>query len=441
MKPVKQKKQGISAPQLQPRADTNGKFTLKELRTNGARLRADIQELACIGRTPEGALTRHAFSPAYEQARKWLKDRMHEAGMTVRDDAVGNIIGRIGHDDAACVMAGSHIDTVTDGGPLDGALGVLAALEVARVIREVSIEIPLAFECVAFIEEEGRYLGRLGSKAMTGELDLASVENAIDPTGYKLTAAMRSVGFNPSRISQARRSADSISAYVELHIEQGPVLEQVGVPIGIVGAMVGINHTRVTFYGEPDHAGTTPMDLRKDAFAGAAEYAYLARRLVLDEGTQGEARITFGVVDLKPQVANVIPYQVLLLQEVRDVSDAVIARLTARASDIANEVAAKHRLKVRHEPVGKNRAVTMSGRVRNVIRESAAALGLETHDMTSGAAHDAQIMAQIVPGGMIFVPSARGRSHRRDEWTDWGYLEQGANVLLHTVLRLLCSDR
>jgi N-carbamoyl-L-amino-acid hydrolase len=428
----------VSAKQLQPGADVNGKFVWNELRINGEHLRADIQELARIGRSPEGALTRHAFSPAYEQARKWLNDRMSQAGMGARDDAVGNIIGRIGPDDTACVMAGSHIDTVTDGGPLDGAFGVLAALEVARVIREADIEIPLAFECVAFIEEEGRYLGRMGSKAITGELDLASVVNAIDPTGYKLTDAMRSAGFDPGGISQATRATDDISAYIELHIEQGPVLEQVGVPIGIVEAIVGINHTRVTFYGEPDHPGTTPMDLRKDAFTGAAEYACFARQLVLDEGTKGQGRITFGVVDLKPQVANVVPYQVMLLQEIRDVSDAIIADLAARTRDIANEVAAKHRLKVDHEPVSGNNAAIMSNRVRNVIREAATELGLPTHDMPSGAAHDAQIMARVVPAGMIFVPSAGGRSHRRDEWTEWDYLEGGANVLLHTVLRLLC---
>lgn len=410
------------------------------LRINAARLRADIEALASIGRTSEGALARYAFSPAYEEARAWLKARMTKAGIAVRDDAAGNTIGRIGSDGAACVMAGSHIDTVPDGGPLDGALGVLAALEVARVIREAHIELSSAFECVAFIEEEGRFLGRMGSKAMAGVLDQGSVEDAVNPDGTKLTEAMRAAGFDPSAATQARRPAGDISAYVELHIEQGPVLEQLGVPIGVVEAIVATSHTRVTFEGEPDHAGTAPMDLRRDAFAGAAEYACRARELVLKEGTKGQGRLTFGVVDLKPKVANVVPYQVRMLQDIRDVSDTTVAKLVARTKDIAEEVATRHRLAVRHERMSGDTAAIMSEAVRTMIREVAAALELATHDMPSGAAHDAQIMARVVPAGMIFVPSVGGRSHRRDERTDWVHLEQGANVLLHTVLRLLAEN-
>ncbi len=409
------------------------------LRVNAARLRADIELLASIGRTSEGALARYAFSPAYEEARAWLKTRMAHAGMAVRDDAAGNTIGRIGPDGGACVMAGSHIDTVPDGGPLDGALGVLAALEVARVIKEAHIELPFAFECVAFIEEEGRFLGRMGSKAMAGVLRQASVEDGMDPSGYRLTEAMRTAGFDPSAATQARRPADDISAYVELHIEQGPVLEQLGVPIGVVEAIVATSHTRITFEGEPDHAGTAPMDLRKDAFTGAAEYACRARELVLKEGTKGQGRLTFGVVDLKPQVANIVPYQVQLLQDIRDVSDAAVAKMVGGTRAIAEDVASKHRLTVRHEHVSGDTAAIMSEHVRAAIHEVAATLGLPTHDMPSGAAHDAQIMARLVPAGMIFVPSAGGRSHRRDERTDWAHLEQGANVFLHTVLRLLAD--
>ncbi|MDX1488107.1 MAG: Zn-dependent hydrolase [Acidiferrobacterales bacterium] len=410
---------------------------LSGLRINMARLRDDIEALSRIGRTTDGALARYAFSPGYEKARAWLKARMREAGMRVRDDAAGNTIGRIGPEGAPCVMAGSHIDTVPDGGPLDGALGVLAALEIARVIRDADMELPLAFECVAFIEEEGRFLGRMGSKALVGMLDQGSVEKAVDPSGYRLTEAMRAAGFDPSTITRARRTADEICAYVELHIEQGPVLDQLGVPIGIVEAIVATSHARVVFEGEPDHVGTAPMDLRKDAFTGAAEYACLARQLVLDEGTKGQGRITFGVVDLKPQVANIVPYQVVLLQDIRDISDSCVARMVAGTKDIAEQVATKHRLTVRYEPLSEDAAAIMSDRVRTPIREAATALNLPTHDMPSGAAHDAQVMARLVPAGMIFVPSAGGRSHRRDEWTDWSHLEQGANALLHTLLRLL----
>lgn len=406
-------------------------------RVDLARLKADIEALSRIGRSAEGALTRHAFSPDYEAARAWLKARMEEAGITPRDDAAGNTIGRLGPASGPCVMAGSHIDTVPDGGPLDGALGVLSALEVARVLAESGLALPRAFECVAFVEEEGRYSDCMGSKAMTGQIEAEEVAAARDPDDNSLADAMRVAGFDPGEIRAARRLDGEVAAYLELHIEQGPVLESTGLPIGVVQAIVGINHTNVTFHGEPDHAGTTPMDLRKDAFTGAAEYAYRARRMVLEEGTKGRARITFGVVDLLPQATNIVPYRVRLTQEIRDVSDVVIGTLVANGEAIAREVAAAHGLIVDYEWLSANKTALMADEVQAVIRDATAGLGLASHDMPSGAGHDAQVLARVAPAGMIFVPSEGGRSHRRDEWTDWPLLENGANVLLQSALRLI----
>jgi len=409
----------------------------RDLRVDPTRLRADIEALSRIGRSAEGALTRHAFSADYEAARAWLKARMEAAGITPRDDAAGNTIGRVGPASGSCVMAGSHIDTVPDGGPLDGALGVLSALEVARVLAEPGLALPRAFECVAFVEEEGRYSDCMGSKALTGQIEVGEVEAARDPDGNCLADAMGAAGFDPGALGAARRPDGDVAAYLELHIEQGPVLETMGLPIGVVQAIVGINHTSVTFHGEPDHAGTTPMDLRKDAFTGAAEYASRARQMVLEEGTERRARITFGIVDLLPQAANIVPYQVHLTQEIRDISDAVIAKLVANGEVIAREVAAAHRLDVDYDWLSSNKAARMSEEVQAIIRDAAAGLGLVSHDMPSGAGHDAQVLANVAPAGMIFVPSEGGRSHRRDEWTDWPLLENGANVLLQSALRLI----
>jgi N-carbamoyl-L-amino-acid hydrolase len=411
---------------------------MDELRIDLARLRGDIEELARIGRADSGGLMRAAFSPAFEEARAWLTKRMADTGLEVRGDAAGNVIGRLGTGSQS-VLSGSHIDAVPDGGPLDGALGVLAALECARAIAEAGLDLPRAFEAIAFADEEGRFIGCLGSRAMTGGLSADDVGAAADFEGNSLADALRSVGLDPERVGEAARPADEIAAYVELHIEQGPVLEHAGIPIGVVEAIVGLVQDDLCFQGEPDHAGTTPMDLRKDAFMGAAIYAGRARELVLAEGSE-HARLTFGIVETKPQAANIVPYEARLRQEIRDVSPEVLDRLVNGTRSLAEEVAAEHRLDFSAEGVFRNEPARMAPEIQDVIRQASAGLGLSFQDMPSGAGHDAQLFAPLVPTGMIFVPSKGGRSHRPDEWTDWPALENGANVLLHTLVRLLRED-
>ncbi len=413
---------------------------MKDLKIDLARLREDIEALARIGRVGTGGLMRAAFSPAFDEARAWLAGRMTAAGLDVRTDAAGNVIGRLGSG-ARCVVSGSHIDAVPDGGPLDGAYGVLAALECARVIAGAGagLEFERAFEAVAFADEEGHFIGCLGSRAMTGELTAEAVLAAEDFSGITLAEAMRASGLDPERVGEAARPADEIAAYVELHIEQGPVLEHRGVPIGVVEAIVGLVHTDLCFLGEADHAGTTPMDLRKDAFMGAAAYAIRARELVLAEGSP-HARLTFGIVETKPQSANIVPYEARLRQEVRDVAPEALERLLRGTGELAQEVAAEHGLGLTVDEIFRNEPADMAPEIRAAIRAAAADLGLASLDMPSGAGHDAQLFAPKVPTGMIFVPSRGGRSHRPDEWTDWPALEQGANVLLQTVLGLLAGE-
>lgn len=408
----------------------------ESLRIDIARLRNDIETLSKIGRAPDGALTRHAFAPAYEEARRWLKGRMADASIAARDDAAGNTIGHVGAPDGPVVMSGSHIDTVPDGGPLDGAFGVLSALECARVIQAANLNAPRGFEPVAFIDEEGRFLDCMGSKAMAGRLDMAEVAHAKDPNGGSLGDAMRQAGFDLETIGKAKRKKGDIAAYVELHIEQGPVLEAKGMPIGVVEGIVGIDHSDFTFKGEPDHAGTTPMDMRKDAFTGAAEFAYKARRMALKRGTP-LTRITYGIVKSKTAAANIVPPEVYMRQELRDIDQKLVKRLVKATYKLADKVAAEHRLTVTHEHISGNTAALMAPRVQDTIEGAAKALGLGSHRMPSGAGHDAQVMARVADAGMIFVPSEGGRSHRRDEWTDWKLLEQGANVLLQSILRLM----
>ena len=404
---------------------------------NADRLRSDIETLSEIGRSNDGTLYRPAFSPQYEEARIWLASRLDAAGIQNRNDAAGNLIGRVGQDGVPCIMSGSHIDTVPNGGVLDGAYGVLAALEVARVINESAIGYPKAFECVAFVDEEGCYFDGLGSKAISGGLSLDEVNTACDAAGNLLTTDMLAAGFDPNRILEAARAADEISAFVELHIEQGAVLDSLQTPLGNVESIVGTSNLWITFNGESNHSGTTPMELRRDAFTGAAEFTTRAREHILKQGTSGRVRITYGIVELEPQSHNIIPARVRLFQEIREVSDEIKMQLVEDSKHLACEIADKHRLSVDFEHIPETKAMAMSKRVRSAIADSAGKLKLELHNMPSGAVHDAQNLARLTDSGMIFVPSKGGLSHCPEEYTDWRHLEQGANVLLHTVMRLI----
>ncbi len=332
-------------------------------------------------------------------------------------------------------MTGSHIDTVPRGGPLDGALGVLAGLECLRTVRAAGVRLSRALEVAAFTDEEGRFYGFFGSRALTGSLDPALAARLADPTGLPLPEAMRRAGFDLGRATEARREPGDIAAYVELHIEQGPWLEAEDLPIGVVEGIVGIRRFRLTFVGQPDHAGTTPMDRRRDAFFTAAEYATKSRELVV-RGGAGRAVTTIGVVDVRPGVPNIVPERAALLQELRDPDPAVLERLATRTLQTARRVARGRGLVLEVEHLMRAEPVRMSPRIQAVIEATAQGLGLPTRRMPSGAGHDAQVLAGVTDAGMLFVPSQGGRSHRPDEWTDWPAIERGANVLLGTLLRL-----
>jgi N-carbamoyl-L-amino-acid hydrolase len=399
-----------------------------------ARLRADIEALARIGPDPAGGLSRPAWSPAHEEARAWLVERFRAAGLATRVDPAGNVFGRLG-DAEPVVMTGSHIDTVPRGGPLDGALGVLAGLECLRAAAAAGRRPARALEVAAFTDEEGRFYGFFGSRALTGSLDLALAARLTDPEGLSLPEAMRRAGFDLARAPEARRPPETIAAYVELHIEQGPWLEAEGTPIGVVEAIVGIRRRRLTFVGQPDHAGTTPMDRRRDAFFTAAEYATRSRETVI-RGGAGRAVTTIGVVQVSPGVPNIVPARTALLQEIRDPDPAVLERLARRTLALARRVAARRGLAVEVEELMRAEPVAMSPRVQAAVARAAAARGLAVKRMPSGAGHDAQILASVTDAGMLFVPSQGGRSHRPDEWTDWPAIERGADVLLGTLLAL-----
>lgn len=410
-----------------------------------ARLRSDIEALARFGSSPSGGVTRPAWSPAHEEARAWLLGRMGEAGLATWVDPAGNTFGTTPSAPASGaasgpppylgVLTGSHIDSVPDGGSLDGALGVLAGLECLRTMRESGLRLTHPVTVVAWSDEEGRYGSLFGSKAFTGKLDSAQLPTLRAADGERLVDAMARAGFNAPEAPRAARDAKSLVAYVELHIEQGPHLEAFGIPIGVVTGIVGIRRNRIIFVGEPDHAGTTPMDRRKDSFLAAAEYALKARELVVKRGS-GRSVTNFGVVEVKPGVANIVPARSSLLQEMRELDATILDRLERRCLSLARRVAKRRGLSVEVLPVARNEPAQCAPRVQAAIEAACRALGLASQRMPSGAGHDAQNLATITEAGMIFIPSKGGRSHRPDEASDWEDIERGASVLLHTLLTL-----
>jgi N-carbamoyl-L-amino-acid hydrolase len=410
------------------------KGTSEMIRINLPRLRKDLEDLGAIGKTPEGGVWRSSFSEADLEARRWYLKRAEEAGLQHWVDAAGNIYVRLGEGSPA-VIAGSHLDSVPNGGRFDGALGVMAALECLRSIKDHHVRPELPIEAVAFTDEEGRFGGFVGSFAVIGTMTFEEVLRRRDLRGMPLADAMRQVGLDPAKIDQARRDSKDIKAYVELHIEQGPILESMGVPIGVVQGIVAGSRTWVTFRGRADHAGTTPMAMRKDAFLGAAEFGLRAREMVLLEGS-GTTVGTVGVVDLKPGASNIVPESAFLTLDLRDISWDVLQQLLERVRILAHEIAEKWGLEVTIERMRISEPAQMSASIQAVIAEVARDLGHRTHWMNSGAGHDAQVMAKITDAGMIFVPSRQGRSHSPDEFTDWDQIENGANVLLNTLLRL-----
>ncbi len=413
-----------------------------------SRLKDDIETLARFGRTPSGGVTRPAWSPPHEEARAWLLRRIREAGLTTWVDPAGNTFGCLSpitppkFDAPASadrpylgVLTGSHIDSVPDVGTLDGALGVLAGLECLRTIREAGLRCLRPLTLVAWSDEEGRYGSLFGSKAFTGTLDPAQIPAMASPDGDRLVDAVARAGFNALDAPRAACDPQTLAAYVELHIEQGPHLEAQGISIGIVTGIVGIRRARVVFIGEPDHAGTTPMERRKDSFLAASEYALKARELVVKRGS-GRSVTNFGVVEVKPGVPNIVPARTSLLQEIRELDAGILDRLERRCRSLARRVAERRTLRVELLSVSRNEPARCAPRVQAAIEAACRELAFTFQRMPSGAGHDAQNLATVTEAGMIFIPSKGGRSHQPDEASDWDAIERGANVLLHTLLTL-----
>jgi len=403
------------------------------------RLRSRIETLARFGALPGGGVTRSAWSPPFEEARAWLLGEMGGAGLAAWVDAAGNTFGGLGTttftSEAPVVLTGSHIDTVPEGGILDGALGVLAGLECLQTIKERTTPHRRPLVVAAWSDEEGRYGSLFGSRAFCGLLDAARLPEMAAADGERLVEAMARAGFDALAAPKARMPPGGVDAYLELHIEQGPRLEEASIPIGVVDSIVGVRRTRLIFNGQADHAGTTPMERRRDAFLAAADYATKGRDLVVKRGG-GRSVTNVGVVHVHPGVSNVVPARCEIVHEMRAPDALVLEALGRACASLARRVSKRRRVTVDLHPLSATAPAACAPRVQEVVEAASMELGLAYQHLYSAAGHDAQNLATVADSGMIFIPSKGGRSHRVDEMSDWDAIERGANVLLGALLRL-----
>jgi len=424
--------QAAGAVALRPRALHGSPGPRAPLRVNGARLNRHLAELAEFGKNPQGGVTRLAYSEADRQGREYVMGLMRAARLDVRIDAAGNIVGRRAGRDPRLppLVCGSHIDSVPDGGNYDGDVGSLGAIEVAQTLAENGVATRHPLEVIVFQNEEG---GLIGSRALSGDLTERELE-LVSRSGKTIRDGIRFIGGDPERLATVRRKRGDVAAYVELHIEQGGFLDAERLDIGIVEGIVGINWWDVTVEGFANHAGTTPMDRRRDALLAAARFVEGVNRVVTS--VPGRQVGTVGRIQALPGAPNVIPGKVVLSLELRDLDAAKIAQLYERIRAEARRIAEASGTTFDFKEINVNVPAPTDARVRAVIAQAARELGLTTKLMPSGAGHDAQDMARLGPIGMIFIPSVGGISHSPRELSRPHDITNGANVLMHTVLRL-----
>lgn len=403
---------------------------------DGGRLWARLSELAGIGRHEGGGVARLSFTPEERAAKDLVASYMREAGLAVREDAAGNLFGRReGRDpDAPAVLVGSHVDSVVNGGDFDGPLGVLGGIEVLQTMEEEGVQTGRPVEVVAFTDEEGaRFsLGMIGSRALIGTLSPEDLRHE-DPEGVSIEDAMREAGLDPGRIGEAKRSPDSLAAYLELHIEQGRVLEGEDLPVGLVTGIAGPVWLRLSFTGEAGHAGTTPMGARRDALAAAAEVVAIVEE---EASVTGSTVGTVGQVGASPGGINIIPGGAHVSLDLRDIDEAVRDRVEERIRQRAAEVCEHRGVGIEFEELQRLPPAPCSEEIRAAVAAACEGEGIRPYPLPSGAGHDGMHVAGLCPMGMIFVRSRDGISHNPKEWSSPEDCEAGCKVLYSAVLDL-----
>ncbi len=432
--------------------------TLHDLRINSDRMLAAFNELAQIGDTSDDGVNRPTFSEAHLAARQWFHEQIEIAGLEFRTDGAGNHSAFLAANVIASeakqsptrleiassqqsllamttptLLLGSHLDSVPNGGRFDGALGVIAALEVLRTIKDAGLRLRINLEAIDFTDEEGTLVGLLGSAALAGHLRREILQN---PRGGResLVEGMKRAGLSDESMLNAARPKDSLACYLELHIEQGKRLERAGMDIGIVSAIVGIWSYRLSFIGRADHAGTTTMEDRLDASLGASAFTLATREIVMNDFPK--CVVNVGNMEFMPGAFNIIPARVDVSLEFRSRDEEEFQRLDRTLLERAKAEAQRFGLDLKVEFLGKHSPTVMSKNVQQTFADACETLGLTHTSLVSGAGHDGQSLADICPVGMIFVPSVNGASHSPREFTEREDCVNGANVLLQTALCL-----
>jgi hydantoinase/carbamoylase family amidase len=430
--------------------------TLRGLSINRDRLRVAFNELAQIGATAEGGVHRPTFSEAHLAARRRFREQVEQAGFEFRMDGAGNhsavlpvsVISAnpsearkseiasqktLAMTKAKTLLLGSHLDSVPNGGRFDGALGVMAAFEVLRTIKDAGLHLNVDLEAIDFTDEEGTLVGLLGSAALAGRLQHDQLQA---PRGGRaaLVEGMKRAGVSEASMLSAARPRESLAGYLELHIEQGKRLERAGVEIGIVSAIVGIWSYRLSFLGRADHAGTTTMDDRRDASLGASAFTLAAREIVMRDFP--DCVMNIGSMHVLPGAFNIVPARVDVSLEFRSAEEEQFQRLDAALLESARQAAQRFGLELQVESLGRHSPSIMDPQIQSTIGDACDHLRLSHMPLASGAGHDGQSFDGLCPVGMIFVPSKNGASHAGREFTEWEDCVNGANVLLHTVLKL-----
>ncbi|WP_181347952.1 Zn-dependent hydrolase [Thalassobacillus sp. CUG 92003] len=402
-----------------------------------ARLQQYIEKLATFIDQEKPGWTRRPFTKEYQHARKWLREQMEELGLTTHVDASSNLIGRWEgkKPDLAPIVLGSHIDTVTGGGRFDGIAGVVGALEVVRVLQTSGKRLDHTLEVIDFTAEEPSEYGisTIGSRGLVNNLTTNMLERK-GPDGETLSEGIRQAGGLPEHISEEARQIGEVSIYLEMHIEQGPVLEQMDETVGIVTGIVGIHRYRVNVIGQPDHAGTTPMNKRCDALTAASELNLALEAICQEEWEKGVVG-TVGRLNVKPNASNVIPGEINLDIDVRSLAIETLEGVMTKLKGKAAAISSSRGVDIKFDCLSQSTPIEVDDKILTLI-EKASQQAVHTHRIPSGAGHDANQMANISPIAMFFIPSKDGKSHCPEEWTDYEDVARGVDCMVQSLFQI-----
>jgi hydantoinase/carbamoylase family amidase len=412
------------------------------IRINKRRLLRDLNAVSRIGIGDHGSVTRLVFSIKELRSRQFLIHQMRQIGLQIHIDRIGNIFGRLdgANAKAPALLVGSHLDTVLHGGKFDGTMGVMSALEAVRTLKEQRLVLESPVEVVCFVGEESSRFGysTLGSSLVAGEIHAKDLAHAADVHGTKLEDILASLGIYRKNLRSMRRDPSTIRAYLELHIEQGPILEAKKRPIGIVTSIAAPTRFRVVLTGQADHSGTTPMEMRKDALVAASEFIVALEKICNRYSHMEKGRVvgTVGAIKIEPGIINAIPGKAELSVDIRSITAEAKRRVVRLVKARIREIAQRRKIQVKILPLREEDPVPLDKGLIHLLKECCEVRHIAYEIMPSGAGHDAMQMAKIAPAGMLFIPSRRGISHSPLEWSEPEDICLGAQLLLDSVIRV-----